>query len=219
MSTSSDPVRVTRLPSGLTVVTERMDRVETVSFGAYVATGTRNELAEENGRPGRPEIHHGERGVMREGGGIMTGGLGLGEPELYAVHQSWWCAPGIFGVGDAVARRHEVELPGPDGLLVSEAVAVEHLPAEEPGDGVQTHVGMRAHRHGVARRDAGGTEAIEEAPCADRAPSALGKGPVHGQATDVGDTAVGDRDRQGRAFRRPSRIRCFPSFCASLANR
>ncbi len=42
-------IRVTRLPSGLTVVTERMDRVETVSLGAYVATGTRHETAEENG--------------------------------------------------------------------------------------------------------------------------------------------------------------------------
>ena len=42
-------IQVTRLPSGLTVVTEQMDRVETVSFGAYVASGTRNETAEENG--------------------------------------------------------------------------------------------------------------------------------------------------------------------------
>ena len=39
----NDAIRVTRLPSGLTVVTETMDRVETVSFGAYIATGTRNE--------------------------------------------------------------------------------------------------------------------------------------------------------------------------------
>ncbi len=42
-------IRVTRLPSGLVVVTERMERVETVSFGAYVASGTRNETAAENG--------------------------------------------------------------------------------------------------------------------------------------------------------------------------
>ena len=42
-------VRTSRLSSGLTVVTERMDRVETVSFGAYVASGTRHELEEENG--------------------------------------------------------------------------------------------------------------------------------------------------------------------------
>src|ERR1700729_443269 len=40
---------MTRLPSGLIVVTERMERVETVSFGAYVGTGSRSETAAENG--------------------------------------------------------------------------------------------------------------------------------------------------------------------------
>src|SRR5438270_8925962 len=45
----NEAIQVTRVPSGLTVVTERMDRVETVSLGAYVATGTRHERAEENG--------------------------------------------------------------------------------------------------------------------------------------------------------------------------
>jgi predicted Zn-dependent peptidase len=49
MNEVAGAIRVTRLPSGLTVVTERMDRVETVSLGAYVASGTRHELAEENG--------------------------------------------------------------------------------------------------------------------------------------------------------------------------
>ena len=46
---TNDAIRVTRLPSGLTIVTERMDRVETVSFGAYVASGTRHETEAENG--------------------------------------------------------------------------------------------------------------------------------------------------------------------------
>ena len=45
----SDAIRVETLPSGLTVVTEEMPRVETVSFGAYVSTGTRHETAAENG--------------------------------------------------------------------------------------------------------------------------------------------------------------------------
>ncbi|HVZ08666.1 M16 family metallopeptidase [Rhodopila sp.] len=45
----SDPIQVTRLPNGLTIVTERMERVETVSFGAYVGTGSRSETAAENG--------------------------------------------------------------------------------------------------------------------------------------------------------------------------
>ena len=44
-----EAIRLTRLPSGLTVVTERMERVETVSVGAYVATGSRNETPAENG--------------------------------------------------------------------------------------------------------------------------------------------------------------------------
>jgi predicted Zn-dependent peptidase len=45
----TDAVRLTRLPNGLTVVSEHMPRVETVSFGAYVAAGTRHESAAENG--------------------------------------------------------------------------------------------------------------------------------------------------------------------------
>ena len=45
----TDAVQVTTLPSGIRVVTEEMDRVETVSIGAYVATGTRNETRAETG--------------------------------------------------------------------------------------------------------------------------------------------------------------------------
>ena len=44
-----DLINVTRLPSGLLVATERMDRVETVSLGAYVGCGTRHEETAENG--------------------------------------------------------------------------------------------------------------------------------------------------------------------------
>ncbi|WP_298214182.1 pitrilysin family protein [Acidocella sp.] len=45
----TEQVAITTLPSGLTVLTERMERVETVSLGAYVAAGTRHETAAENG--------------------------------------------------------------------------------------------------------------------------------------------------------------------------
>jgi predicted Zn-dependent peptidase len=45
----SDPIRLTRLPSGLTIVSETMPRVETVSIGAYVDAGARHETAAENG--------------------------------------------------------------------------------------------------------------------------------------------------------------------------
>src|SRR3954469_22865977 len=49
MPTVNEAIQLTRLPSGLTVVTERMERVETVSLGAYVATGSRHEEETENG--------------------------------------------------------------------------------------------------------------------------------------------------------------------------
>jgi predicted Zn-dependent peptidase len=42
-------VRISRLAGGLTVASETMPRVETVSVGAYVAVGTRYEREEENG--------------------------------------------------------------------------------------------------------------------------------------------------------------------------
>jgi predicted Zn-dependent peptidase len=45
----NDAIRLTRLPNGLTVVSEMMPRVETVSIGAYVNAGTRHEAAAENG--------------------------------------------------------------------------------------------------------------------------------------------------------------------------
>jgi predicted Zn-dependent peptidase len=45
----TDAIRLTRLPNGLTIVSENMPRVETVSVGAYVAAGTRDEEAPENG--------------------------------------------------------------------------------------------------------------------------------------------------------------------------
>jgi predicted Zn-dependent peptidase len=42
-------IQVTRLDNGLTVVSETMPRVETVSLGAWVNVGTRHEPASENG--------------------------------------------------------------------------------------------------------------------------------------------------------------------------
>jgi len=49
MDDMADQVSKTVLPNGLTVLTEVMDRVETISFGAYIGAGTRHETAAENG--------------------------------------------------------------------------------------------------------------------------------------------------------------------------
>src|SRR5262249_42047248 len=42
-------IRVTRLPNGFTVASDRMDSVETVSLGVWADVGTRNQPAEING--------------------------------------------------------------------------------------------------------------------------------------------------------------------------
>ena len=43
------PVQITELDNGLRVVTERMDRVETVSVGAWIGVGARHEAEAVNG--------------------------------------------------------------------------------------------------------------------------------------------------------------------------
>ncbi len=48
----NDLINVTRLPSGLLVATERMERVETISLGAYVGARPRHAQAAEDG------VHH-----------------------------------------------------------------------------------------------------------------------------------------------------------------
>jgi predicted Zn-dependent peptidase len=49
LAADTSAIRLTRLPSGLTVVSDTMPRVETASIGAYVHAGTRDEATEENG--------------------------------------------------------------------------------------------------------------------------------------------------------------------------
>jgi hypothetical protein len=64
-------IQVTRLDSGLTVASDTMDRVETVSLGAWVGVGTRHgESGHDERQPAKPghriEQHAGERTEMVE---------------------------------------------------------------------------------------------------------------------------------------------------------
>ena len=60
-----------------------------------------------------------EVGVMFERGRLVSGVVGLGDPELDAV-QLAEVAGAFFGVGHAVAGGHEVELTRRDHLLGAE---------------------------------------------------------------------------------------------------
>ena len=69
-----------------------------------------------------------------------------------------------------MAGGHQVELPGPDQLLRPEAVAVEDLTVEQPGDGLQPDVGMRSDVDPVLLGHERRPHVIHEAPRPDASP-------------------------------------------------
>jgi len=76
-----------------------------------------------------------------------------------------------FGVGDAAARRHPVDLGRADVLLDAQAVAVGDLAVEQIGQGRDADVRVRAHVHGLgnAGGHVHGAHVVEEDKRTDRA--------------------------------------------------
>ena len=70
------------------------------------------EVADEHGGDRVVEVFDREVGVVFECGGSVTGGGGLGDPQLHAVEVSSVAAGAFLGVGDAVAGGHQVQLAG-----------------------------------------------------------------------------------------------------------
>ncbi len=99
------------------------------------------EAADEDGRLAPVELEPRQLGVMLEGRRAVAGRGRLGHPELDGVDL---LGPGrvLLGVGDPVARGHEVQLPRPDELLGAQAVQVEQLAGHQPRHGLQAQVGM-----------------------------------------------------------------------------
>ena len=139
-------------------------------------------------------------GVVLEGRRAVAGPLGLGHPELHQLLATRGTGRHLLGVHDAVTGGHEVDLAGPEGLLAPEAVTMDELAVEHPGDRVQTGVRVRSHLHGAG----GGVEragVVDEAPGTDGPAGGPGKEPTHGDAPDVGLLAP---DELGRCHaRRP----------------
>ena len=125
--------------------------------------------------------------VLLECRGPVAFSVRQGDPQLKAALQrkllsrrrAGRCGKhGELGVGDAVARGHDVELARTHDHVAAHAVAVPDVAGERPGHCLQAGVRMRQHGHGHPVR----TKAVQEAPGADGGEAPLRKRPqdVHG---------------------------------------
>ncbi|MNS61441.1 hypothetical protein D3C72_944700 [compost metagenome] len=102
-------------------------------------------------------------------------------PELGSV-QAAAGADGMLRMGNALACRHQVDLPRPDYLLIAKAVAVQHFAFDHPGERLQADMRMRSDVQPAAIREIDRPRMVEEAPGADHAPLPVGQGTVDDQA-------------------------------------
>src|SRR5690606_38184165 len=88
---------------------------------------------------------------------------GKGEPCLHPVELRARIALGLWaalGMDDAAAGGHQVDLPRPDRGKAAHAVAMVDRAFEQPGDGGEVDVGVRAHVHPLADVELAGAELI-----------------------------------------------------------
>jgi hypothetical protein len=116
---------------------------------------------------------------------------GQRDPQLRGV-QPGLVGQRFLGVRDAVARGHQVDLAGADDLLVAQAVAVQHLAFEHPGEGLQRRMRVRPHAQAPAGRKVRRPGVVQKTPGADGALEPRRQRACHGRTTaDVGG-ACGD---------------------------
>ena len=124
--------------------------------------------------------------------------LGLGKPHLHA-HR-----PGALevragvdaqlGMGDAIACRHEVELPRSDELLGSQRVAVESRSGEEPRHRREPDVWVWPDLQGRGFGEIARAHQVHEAPRTDRSPALRRKHAHDPHLADLGLTALANDD-------------------------
>src|SRR5690606_29686952 len=107
------------------------------------------------------------------------GGVRQCGPELDALQGAAVVAGGLLRVTDGAPGRHEVEPARHDDLLGAQTVPVQDLAVGQPGDRLQTDVGVRSDVQAAVLGDIGRPHVVGEAPGPDRAPTPAGQGPAH----------------------------------------
>src|SRR5215207_2161337 len=124
------------------------------------------ELAEEDPHRGTADGARRWHVVAEVATGV-TVGVGLRHPQLHTV-QDGGGRSGDLGMADARARGHEIQLAGPHHRVYTSAVAMLHLAAEQPTDGLQSGVGMWRHVHPRAAAHVMGAVVVGETPRPDQ---------------------------------------------------
>lgn len=136
-----------------------------------------------------------EFGVVIEGGRAILMLRRQGDPQLCRV-QLLAVVQRILGVGDAMSSGHQIDLARADDLLVAQAVAVQDLALDQPGEGLQADVRVRADVHALAGLEPHGAGVIEEAPRVNHALLAIGERTAHEHAiAEVGAARLDADDR------------------------
>ncbi len=161
----------------LEVGPQREDAIARMVASRQLRADDRRERGRRRSRSGQVARQHGDAeaaetgrrqlAVMLEGRLNLAAGVRERNPELHAVQRGIVLGRRLLSVRDAAARRHEVELPGPDQLLGAEAVPVQHVPGQEPGHGLQADMRMRWHIHPGDAVDVHRPVVIDEAPGTD----------------------------------------------------
>ena len=113
--------------------------------------------------------------------------LGKRHPELDAAQAADVPGRRLLRVGDAPPSGHQVEDAGPGGALEAEAVVVDHLAVEQPGDGLEADVGMGCDVHRLAGGEVDRAVGVEKAPGSDQSALAAGQQAADREAAEIGE--------------------------------
>ena len=152
------------------------------------------EPAGQHGQRGFVDLQLRQRRVVGERRLAEPGVVRLRHPQLHAVQSAAIAAGRLLGVGDPAPGGHQVELARGDQLLGAEAVPVQHLAGDQPGDGVQTGVRVRADVEAVLLGDPDRAHVVGEAPRADGAAFPARERSAHRHRADPGLAALADLD-------------------------
>jgi hypothetical protein len=103
------------------------------------------ELTHEDRCAARAEFEDGQIGMVLERRRAVARRLGLSDPQLSAMDLTPVCPLFLLGMGDPLARTHQIQLAGSNPLLGPQTVMVHDFASEKPRHGLQSNVGMGAH--------------------------------------------------------------------------